>query len=112
MVAGLFSGINGSQNQSRIGRFNSDGSLDSSFTTSPSEGGWYILYSTGSYTIATFGQTGDKPIAADYDGDGKADIEVFRPSTGTWYLLQTTAGFGAVNWGNSTDIPTENAFLP
>jgi hypothetical protein len=48
----------------------------------------------------------------DYDGDGKADIAVFRPSTGIWYLLQTTSGFGAAQWGTSGDVPTENAFIP
>ncbi len=40
---------------------------------------------------------------ADFDGDGKSDISVFRPSEGNWYLQRSTAGFGAINWGISTD---------
>ncbi len=40
---------------------------------------------------------------ADFDGDGKSDISVFRPSEGNWYLNRSTAGFGVVKWGISTD---------
>ena len=40
---------------------------------------------------------------ADFDGDGKTDLSVFRPSEGNWYLQQSTAGFGVVNWGLSSD---------
>lgn len=42
-------------------------------------------------------------VRADFDGDGKSDISVFRPSEGNWYLNRSTAGFGAVKWGISTD---------
>jgi len=39
----------------------------------------------------------------DFDGDGKADISVFRPETGTWFLNQSADGFSAVKFGIPTD---------
>ncbi len=42
---------------------------------------------------------------ADFDGDGRTDLSVYRPSTGTWYLQESTAGFVGMNFGVSTDIP-------
>ncbi len=41
---------------------------------------------------------------ADFDGDGRTDLSVFRPSEGNWYLNRSTAGFLALNWGISTDV--------
>jgi hypothetical protein len=43
---------------------------------------------------------------ADFDGDGKTDLSVFRASEGNWYLQRSTAGFGVVNFGISTDTIT------
>lgn len=40
---------------------------------------------------------------ADFDGDGKSDIGVFRPSTGAWYIQQSLAGFIAVGFGVNGD---------
>jgi subtilisin len=39
----------------------------------------------------------------DYDGDGKADISLFRPSNGIWYLLNSQTGFGGLQFGASGD---------
>ncbi|HEV2798877.1 MAG TPA: FG-GAP-like repeat-containing protein [Pyrinomonadaceae bacterium] len=40
----------------------------------------------------------------DFDGDGKADVSVFRPTQATWYLSRSRDGFAAEQFGLSTDV--------
>jgi hypothetical protein len=48
-----------------------------------------------------FGETGDIPVPADYDGDGAAELAFFRPSTGRWHI----SGRESVKFGEPGDIP-------
>ncbi|MFN2391711.1 MAG: VCBS repeat-containing protein, partial [Pyrinomonadaceae bacterium] len=72
-------------------------------------GTWYVMGSRDGFKGVQFGQAGDIPVAADYDGDGKADMSVYR--NGIWYLLQSKDGFKAVPFGMSTDTPVPASFV-
>ncbi len=156
IVSGVFTGLNGSLNQQRIGRYNADGTLDTSFvqTANASVNGLKIqpdgkiliggtfsqiggtqkiglarLNSNGTLDntfnsnvssgvvdiqlqpdgkiliggdfvkvngvaklrIARLLNTSAPPrVLFDYDGDGKADVSVFRASENKWYILRSS----------------------
>ncbi len=76
----------------------------------PSNGTWYLQRSQAGFTGIAFGRGTDLPTPADYDGDGKADVAVFRD--GTWYLQRSQAGLTGVAFGAAGDKPVPNAFIP
>ena len=50
---------------------------------------------------------GDLPVPQDYDGDGRADIGVYRTTSGVWYISESSLGAVSVAWGAPAfgDIP-------
>lgn len=136
LLAGAFPTVNG-EDRMNMARLNSDGTLDTSFrnmivgTTASSFNapgnidslgdGKYIV--TGSFTSVD-GQTRNRiaritmadevvagPTDFDFDGDGKADLAVFRPGDSNWYVRRSSdASMYALNWGLSTDRVTPADF--
>jgi hypothetical protein len=79
----------------------------------PREGGeealWWIRRSgDGGVVRRQWGSValGDVPVPADYDGDGRTDLAVWRPAQGDWLVLRSSDG-QAASWrfGHGTDVP-------
>ena len=85
-------------------RFDFDGDSKADISVfRPNGGNWYIFGSQNGFTGAQFGDTNDKIVPGDYDGDGKTDLAVYRG--GTWYLQRSSAGFIGIAFGAPDDIP-------
>jgi len=93
------------------GDFDGDGKADPAVyregTTPGAQSNFYYRPSSIpgiDFRAMPWGINGDRPLRGDYDGDGKADVTVFRPSNGIWYILQSsTSSLRAEPWGLATD---------
>ena len=122
LIGGFFSNYNG-MNASRLARINADGSLDNTFAPGFADnllynvrdiltqfdgkvliGGVFDFYKNTTHnsllrlTLAT-----SQSVGFDFDGDGRADVSVFRPDGGNWYVQQSSAGFTGTQFGVSAD---------
>jgi hypothetical protein len=99
------------------GDYDGDGRTDLAVWR-PATGYWKILlsskgYAPGNALSIQWGSSAAKDVLvpADFDGDGKSDLAVWRPGNGTWYVLRSSLNFASssrwtAQFGASTDTPS------
>jgi hypothetical protein len=61
---------------------------------------------TNAVQTIQFGLAGDEFMPADFDGDGKGDLTIFRQSNGQWWWLRSSDNVvNAATFGTTGDVP-------
>jgi hypothetical protein len=61
---------------------------------------------TPTSVLINWGIPGDIPLPGDYDGDGRADIAVWRSNEANWHILPSTGANSYIqHWGTPEDKP-------
>ncbi|HEX7997908.1 MAG TPA: VCBS repeat-containing protein [Pyrinomonadaceae bacterium] len=107
------------------GDYDGDGRTDlavwNPHSSDPSQRYWKIKRSSDNalVTQSDWGNAAfnDVAVPADYDGDGRTDIAIFRPSEGNWYILQSSHPNPGdpqhsviINWGGQGDKPVSGDY--
>jgi hypothetical protein len=91
--------------------YDGDGRTDIAMTRNAGDSvQWWIRSSVFGQPVAPYGNgfffgawLTDLRVAADFDGDGRADVAVYRE--GVWWIQGTAVGLTVVAWGGDDAIP-------
>ncbi len=89
-------------------QFDFDGDLKDDFSVfRPTGGVWFIQQSTDGSVVANWGLAGDHLTPADFDGDGKTDIAVWREGAqSTFFILESATNAVRIEeFGTVGDTP-------
>jgi len=121
LIGGAFTQFNGAS-RNFLARLNANGSLDSGFTSqtdgevrnisvhpenkvliSGRFGNVNGVLRTGIARLDPLKVTSQIRTPFDFDGDGKADVSIFRPNGAEWWINKSSGGLIALQFGNSAD---------